>query len=277
MILNGDVARLYHLHSSYVRGRLVDRLDARFRDRSFDDDRRPVRFRTYPGSRRVDLGARDFRLPAALGTVLRTRRSARNFRLRPLALSRVARLLHASYGVRGHRGGETSQSYDRPCPSAGGLYPLELYVAARRVRGLRDGLYHYDARAHQLELRHGRPVHAELAATFPGEDIWSTVRDANLVVVMTAMFDRTTWKYGERGYRYVWLEAGHLGQNLYLAATALRLGAVSLGAFFDEELNRVLGLPAGEEEAIYVVCVGQPRDGGTRAGAKDPRGESGKR
>lgn len=278
MTINGDVARLYHLHSSYVRGRLVDRLDARFRDLSVDDDRRPVRFRTYPGSRRLDLGPRDFRLSAALGTVLQSRRSVRDLRLRPLALSRVARLLHASYGVRGYRGREGWRSYDRPCPSAGGLYPLELYVAAQRVRGLPDGLYHYDARAHQLELRGSRPVHAELARTLPGRETQAVVRSANLVIVMAAIFDRTTWKYGERGYRYVWLEAGHLGQNLYLAATALRLGAVSLGAFFDEELNDVLGLTTGEEEAIYVVCVGQRRKTGARtaAGAKDPRGRGGK-
>jgi len=277
MTINGDVARLYHLHSSYVRGRLVDRLDGLFRERSLDDDRRPLRFRTYPGSRRVDLGARDFRLPAALGTVLKNRNSVRDFRPRALALSRVARLLHAGYGVRGYRGAAGWRTYDRPCPSAGGLYPLELYVAAQRVRGLPDGLYHYDARAHQLELRRSRSVHDEVARTLPGPDIRATVRAANLVIVMTAIFDRTTSKYGERGYRYVWLEAGHAGQNLYLAATALRLGAVGLGAFFDDELNRVLGLPSGEEEAIYIVCVGQPRDAKTGVRAKDPRDQRGMR
>jgi SagB-type dehydrogenase family enzyme len=123
------------------------------------------------------------------------------------------------------------------------------------VDGLVDGIYHYDARAHQLELRRAGNVHADLADMTIGQDM---IKDANLVVLISAIRERTMWKYGQRGYRYVWLDAGHVGQNLYLVAEALGLGAAAIGGFFDGEVNRLLALPP-QEEAIYLVCVGQPR------------------
>jgi SagB-type dehydrogenase family enzyme len=82
------------------------------------------------------------------------------------------------------------------------------------------------------------------------------VTNTNVVVIITAIRERTMWKYGQRGYRYVWLDAGHLGENLYLVATAMGLGPVGVGGFFDRELNALLALPA-KEEAFYVVCIGQ--------------------
>jgi SagB-type dehydrogenase family enzyme len=243
---NLDVARLYHINSSHLR---------QVPPPPANGDERPFRFRTYPGSPRVVLPGRDFALAPPLGDVLRRRRSVRDFRLRPLDLALVGRLLHASFGVTGYRQVEGVWVSDRPSPSAGGLYPLEVYLTTRSVETLPDGLYHYDARAHELERRRSGLLPAEFARMIVGPDI---VRNANLVIVISAIFQRTMWKYGARGYRYVWLDAGHLGQNLYLVATALGLGAVSIGGFFDEELNRMLDFPAGEEEAIYLLCIGHP-------------------
>lgn len=219
-----------------------------------DPDGRPHRYRTYPGSERVELPGRDFDMGVPLGAVLRERQSMREYSLQPLDLAVLGQLLYASYGLRGHREVEGQWTDDRFAPSAGGLYPLELYVAVQSVDGLPDGVYHYDARAHQLELRRSGAVHGDLVGITFGQEM---IRDVNLVVVISAIFHRTMWKYGQRGYRYIWLDAGHLGQNLYLCATALGLGAVAIGGFFDDELNALLGLPPGEEEAIYLVCVGQ--------------------
>lgn len=244
-----DIARLYHLHSSNVRCRVADL--------TVDMDRRPLRFRTYAGSQRVDLPRRDFALKAPLDDILQRRRSVREFVLGPLGLTAVGQLLHASYGLRGYRHVDEQWAYDRYSPSAGGLYPLELYVATQAVEGLPDGVYHYDARAHQLELMYTALVHSQVADITIGQQM---IRDANLVIVISAIFERTMWKYGQRGYRYVWLEAGHLGQNLHLVSVALGLGAVAIGGFFDDEMNRLLELP-GEEDAIYLVCVGQPQTG----------------
>jgi SagB-type dehydrogenase family enzyme len=242
-----DVARLYHLNSSNVRCRVSDF--------TVDTDRHPLRFRTYPGSQRFDLPGRDYEVDASLGDTLRRRRSIREFQLRPLDLESVGRLLHASYGVEGYRQVDHQLTYSRPSPSAGGLYPLELYLAMQTVEGLADGIYHYDARAHQLELRRTGVFHADIAEMTIGQDM---IRDANLVIMITAIFERTMWKYGQRGYRYVWLDAGHVAQNLYLVATALGLGPVAIGGFFDDELNELAALPA-DEDMIYLVCVGQPK------------------
>jgi SagB-type dehydrogenase family enzyme len=242
-----DIARLYHGHSRHLRQRMPDI--------GSDADAPPRRFRTYPGSPRVDLPGRDFALSVPLGETLRRRESVRDFLLRPLPLETVGRLLHASYGVRGYRQMEGQWTYDRPSPSAGGLYPLELYIVAQLVDGLADGIYHYDARSHQLEQRDTGAAHPDVARITLGQEM---IRSANLVVAITAIFQRTMWKYGQRGYRYVWLDAGHLAQNLYLVATALGLGAMAIGGFYDAEMNDLLALPADEEEVIYMVCVGQP-------------------
>jgi SagB-type dehydrogenase family enzyme len=222
---------------------------------SLDEDAHPLRFRTYPGAKRTPLPGRDFEIDAPLGALLQRRRSVRDFARKPLPLALLGRLLHASYGVKGERDiGE--MTYTRSAPSAGGLYPLEIYVATQMVEGLEDGIFHYDARAHELELL--RPGLAHPALTHLALD-QEMVDGANVVVIITAIPARTMWKYGQRGYRYVWLDAGHLGENLYLVATALGLGPVGVGGFFDRDLATLIGLPAGEEP-FYLVCVGRPKE-----------------
>jgi SagB-type dehydrogenase family enzyme len=245
-IQEADLASLFHLNSSNARARLPDL--------TVDEDGRPPRFRTYPGAERVALPGRDLDLPVALGAALAARRSHRAFDRRPLALELVGRILYAAYGVRGYKRVEDDWSYDRNAPSAGGLYPLELYVSAQQVADLPDGIYHYDVRAHELELRREGAHQEQLADMAIGQEM---LADANVILVLAAVVERTTWKYGQRGYRYVWLDAGHAGQNVYLAATALGLGAAAVGGFFDREVNELLLLP-GDEQAIYLVAVGHP-------------------
>jgi SagB-type dehydrogenase family enzyme len=242
--LEPDVARLFHLHSSHSRLRLAEG--------QLDEDRRPLSRRTYPGARRFDLPGREQDREVSLGEVLARRRSVRDFELRPLELEVAGRVLSSSYRCR-----PGSSGPERPTPSAGALYPIELYLVTRSISGLPDGLYHYDALSHQLELRREGPLYDTLADLCLGQPM---VSRANLTVVLTANCQRTMWKYGQRGYRYVWLDAGHLAQNLCLTATAEALGAVTVGAFFDAELNILLDLPAGEEDAVYIVCIGQPAE-----------------
>jgi SagB-type dehydrogenase family enzyme len=241
-----DVARLFHLHSSHERARLVEPV--------VELDRQPARFRTYPGTPRTPLPGKDFALPMSLGEALARRRSIRSYAPRPLPLAALGRLLHASYGVRSARREGGEEVVDRPAPSAGARYPLEIYVATQRVETLADGVYHYDARAHALEQVREGAAQPTLVDLVLGQE---PVRDANLVLVITAVRERTMWKYGQRGYRHVLLDAGHLGQNLYLVATALGLGPTGIGGFLDQDLGAFLGLPP-DEEPFYVFCVGQP-------------------
>lgn len=241
-----DLVALFHVNSSNIRSKTVD-LDV-------DLDNRPSRFRTFVGAKRIPLPKGHFHLRQSLGEAFKNRRSIRDFRLRRLSLERLSQLLFLSNGIRGVRTVDGEVVFDRCPPSAGGLYPVNLYVATQMVQRVQDGIYHYDPRFHRLELVKSGQFHDQLASLTIGQDM---IRSANLVLMMTAVFQRTTWKYGIRGYRYVWLDAGHLGQNICLAAGGLKLGAVTIGGFFDSELNALLGLPP-EETAIYLACVGQP-------------------
>lgn len=240
-----DLARLFHLNSSNTRPHVPDL--------EVDEDARPARFATHVGAPRLALPGADFDLPSSLGEVLAARASTRRFAAVPLELEALGRLLHASYGVKGTREVDGELSYARAAPSAGGLYPVELYVALRGVTGAGDGVYHYDARSSELELLSAGGVQAALAAMTLGQEM---IADANVVIAIAADISRTTWKYGPRGYRYVWLDAGHVAQNLWLVGTAMGLGVVSVGGFFDDELNDCFGV--GGSEVIYLVCAGQP-------------------
>jgi SagB-type dehydrogenase family enzyme len=242
---------LYHLQSSNTREVLPDL--------SVNDDHRPFKWRTYPEAPRIDLPGKEFDLKVPFDQVIASRRSIRDYHLQDLPLDSLGSLLFCSYGVNGLKNVDCEWVYLRPSPSAGGLAPLEIYIATQRVSDLADGIYHYDPRAHQLEFLADGVFHSQLADMTLGQDMLKT---ANLGIIITAIFERTLWKYGPRGYRYVWLDAGHLGQNIYLVATALGLGPVAIGGFFDSEISQMLTLPE-EEAPIYLFSIGQ--NGGTQA------------
>jgi SagB-type dehydrogenase family enzyme len=163
-----------------------------------------------------------------------------------LSLGDLSQLLHAAQGV-------TSDQGLRTTPSAGALYPIEVYAVVHDVEGLAPGAYHYAATDHvleQVEAGDQRPAMV-LAGLGQGH-----LGRAGVCFILTAIFQRLRWKYRERTYRYALLEAGHIGQNLYLAATALGLGACAVGAFADGLLNDLLGVDGQEEGALYIVAVG---------------------
>ena len=192
-------------------------------------------------------------LPATpVADALAARRSARDLRGAPPTRADLSALLHAGYGVTGRGGAEAGAVPLRAVPSGGALYPLELYVVARCDAAVPAGLYHYDPLRHVLEQLELGPLPGLLPAmVFP-----NLVAQASHVVVVTAMFWRTRFKYGQRGFRFALLEAGHVAQNLLLACAALELAAVPLGGFFDRRLDELLELDGVDESALYVVAVG---------------------
>lgn len=181
-----------------------------------------------------------------LEEALGRRRSVREFDATPLTMAEVGQLLWAAQGITHERGLRTA-------PSAGALYPLEVYVA------LAEGVFHYDPRAHQILMvsyEDARPAVYEAALR------QDAVRQAPAVFILTAVYERTAEKYGtERSPRYVHLEAGHAAQNLLLQAVAMGLGAVPIGAFEDERLQEALELPA-DHKPLYLIPVGHPRGSG---------------
>jgi len=173
----------------------------------------------------------------------------RDYAAESLSLEEMSRLLHAAQGIT-----EPRWSF-RAAPSAGALYPIELYAVAHDVVGLDSGLYHYAVQEHELELlRRG-----DLRGAITQAGLWqSFLGQAGVCFVLSAIFQRTRWKYRERTYRYVMLEAGHVGQNLYLAATSMGLGTCAVGAFLDDQLDDLLGLDGEGEAALYILSVGKP-------------------
>ncbi len=177
---------------------------------------------------------------------LAQRRSVRVYSDASLSLLDVAQLLWAAQGITAPGGGRTA-------PSAGALYPLELYVAIGAVDELDTGVYRYWPEKHELEKVKAGDARAALAAAALNQDC---VEDAAIDLVLAGVYERTTERYGDRGIQYVHLEAGHAAQNVYLQAEALELGTVVIGAFDESEVARVLGL---EEQStpLYIMPVGR--------------------
>lgn len=185
-----------------------------------------------------------------LSDALLRRRSRRSSDSRRITLAELGTLLGAAYGISGNVKGAGQML--RTAPSGGALYPLELYVAARLVEGLDEALFHYDPLRHVLErvraLDAGREL--EPLTSYPE---W--VRGSAALIVTTAVFWRSRFKYGARAYRFTLLEAGHVGQNLLLAATALDLDVVPIGGFYDRRVDSFLGADGLHEATVYVFPV----------------------
>lgn len=183
-----------------------------------------------------------------LGEAIERRRSASPRVLRPIRLRELATVLACSYAARGR----TRAEMRRPIPSAGALYPLELYVLAQAVDRLAPAVYHYHAFRHGLSLlgpvdrRAVREAFADAAVA----------DSASAIVVVTAVFWRSRLKYGQRGYRFTLLEAGHLVQNAVLVAAQLDLAALPFGGFYDRRLDEVVGADGLDEASVHVLVLG---------------------
>ncbi len=213
--------------------------------------RRIGTYKIYPNPlARIELPVPVSEGGRGIWTVLRERSSIRDYAPDPLTLDEVSQLLWASQGIT-REGGEWQF---RTAPSAGALYPIETYLGVNRVQGLVPGLYHYEVRNHRLAfLREDELIGQSLTRAALGQTMCTR---AAVVFVWTAVLARSVRKYGERAYRYIYLDAGHVGQNLYLAATALGLGCCAVGAFFDDEVNAVLDVDGREETAVYMATIG---------------------
>ncbi|MEW6416825.1 MAG: SagB/ThcOx family dehydrogenase [Nitrospirota bacterium] len=174
------------------------------------------------------------------------RRCVRDYKDKPLTLAEVSQLLWAAQGITGSFGFRTA-------PSAGALYPLEVYIFAGNVRDLPGGIYRYRPHKHGIEMVVKGDKRNELCSAALNQ---SSVRDAPAVIVFSAVYERTTVKYGERGIRYVHIEAGHAAQNVFLQAVSLNLGAVVIGAFYDDEVKKIMKMP-DREQPLYIMPVGR--------------------
>ncbi len=178
------------------------------------------------------------------------RRSVRHFTAEPISPSQLSQILWAAQGIT-----DTSLKY-RAVPSAGVTYPLEIFIACgkKAIEEIDDGIYHYNIDNHSLTRHHQGDVRLELAEAALDQEF---IYEAPVDIIICAVYRRTLMRYGDRGERYVHIEVGHAGQNIYLQATTLGLATVAIGAFYDEQVRNVLRLDK-QYKPIYIMPVGRP-------------------
>ncbi len=211
---------------------------------------RPDLYKTYPSScprTELEQPAPDLSFP--LYEALLQRRSVRDYSGKPIDTQTLAYLLWAAQGITR----QNQYHQFRTAPSAGGLYPVETYLAVNNVQGLEQGVYHYEVLYHTLALIREGYAGPELANAGLGQGM---LAKAPVVFIFSAVIQRSRWKYRQRAYRYIYLDAGHIAQNLALAAVSSGLGSCQIGAFFDDEINSILGLDGVEETVVYLSVVG---------------------
>lgn len=205
----------------------------------------------------VNMGNSQINLPPpsqtgslSLEEAIAKRRSVRDFLPQSISQPQLSQILWAAQGISNSGGGY------RTIPSAGATYPLELFVVCglNGVEGLADGIYHYRLDSHSLVLHHSGDVKLPLARAALDQEF---IYQAPVDIVICALYERTLKRYGARGERYVHMEIGHAGQNIYLQAAALGLATVAIGAFDDEQVRQVLRLDK-PFKPLYIMPMGKP-------------------
>ncbi len=197
---------------------------------------------------------------AVLKDILLKRRSRREFSGEAISLQQISDMIFYSSGINAeakHHKTDQVMARFRAYPSGGGLYPIEIYLAALNVEGLKPGTYHYNVRKNKLEIMkiYNRDYLKKRVFEMCVKD--PLVRNSSVVIFISCFFRRTNFKYNERGFRFAFIEAGHCCQNMYLLAEAMNLGLVSLGGFYDDEINRFLNLDGVNEAVVYPVVIGR--------------------
>jgi SagB-type dehydrogenase family enzyme len=208
------------------------------------------RYKTYPEAEKIPLPL-DWSLhEARILPLLQHRRAFRKYSSKSIELRELAFLLWAAQGVTAKMG----DHFLRTSPSAGALYPIETYIVANTVENLPAGLYHFDVKQFQLERLSSEIRGTDAARVCLDQDFMA---GASLMLFWTGILRRSMAKYGERGFRYLLLDAGHICQNTLMAAEAIGCGGCPVAAFYDEEANSLLGVDGMDETALYAASIGR--------------------
>jgi SagB-type dehydrogenase family enzyme len=210
--------------------------------------KKPEEFKVYKGAEKMELPKPEYR-GVTVEEAIDRRRSVRDYSNKAITKAQLSQLLFSAQGTTGSSFGKGL----RAAPSAGALYPFEVYVVVNNVEDLPRGIYHYSVRDHTLEVVKKGDFREQIADAGLKQGM---LGEAGVTFVLSAIFDRVCCKYGQRGYRYVYMEAGHISQNIYLESVSLGLGSVCAGAFLDEKVNELIGVDGRSEAAIYLHAVG---------------------
>lgn len=240
-----SIGELFHQQTKYHRAPLP-------RNDLSSSDRSPIEKEGCAEGRRFPLAPPDRTGGKPIWKAIAERRSFREFSGSPLSFEELSQLIWATQGITARSFGFTF----RAAPSAGALYPIETYVMVNQVETLPSGLFYYSVNEAELILLKAGHFGSALSRAAL-EQGW--LERASCVLLWTAVIERSKRKYRERAFRYIYMDAGHIGQNLYLAATALGLGCCTVGAFFDAEIDRLIGIDGVKEVSIYLGAVGRIR------------------
>jgi SagB-type dehydrogenase family enzyme len=206
-------------------------------------------YKEYPDAQHIPLLREWPLVEARITSLLQQRRSQRTYQNQPISLQSLSYMLWASQGVTAVAGDHLY----RTAPSAGALYPVETYIVVQQVDDLDPGIYHFNVAEFELDLLQRGDHSHEIVRAFLHQHF---LENAAILIVWTAIFRRNIAKYGDRGLRYIFLDAGHICQNVLLAAQATGYGSCPVAAFFDTDLNYILEVDGVEETSIYAASVG---------------------
>ena len=209
----------------------------------------PDLYKAYPGAARVQLPPADLEAGAPTARTIADRRSTRRYADVPVTKEELAQVLFLATGITSDPWGQARRS----APSSGALYPIETYAVVHNVEGIERGVYHYALREHALELVRAGDFRRQTVDQALGQEF---LGECGAVLFLSQILQRMRPKYQDRSYRYGLLEAGHIGENAYLAAVSQGLGACGVGAFVDVEINAMLGVDGTDEAAVYMLAVG---------------------
>lgn len=216
------------------------------------EDVTKIHYKEYPRFKRIPL-PKKFSKDSSLERTLEKRKSERNYSKKKLNLSQISKLLFYSFGITRFDKNGNFDSAKRTYPSAGARYPLEVYLVIFNSE-IQSGIYHYEVKSHSLELLKEGDFTKEILDSTTQVNKW--LENCSMIILISAVFDRTQIKYEERGYRFILIEAGEVCQNVSLMATALGLGSCAIGGFLDNNLNNLLGLDSKEESLMNFIVVG---------------------
>ncbi len=211
-----------------------------------------IAYKKYPCSQKIPLNTNFNSSKKSFDEIIQTRHSIRTFDKRPISLDDVSKLLYYANGVTGKNTDDDNiLHYFRTSPSAGGLHPIEIYLIAINVDGLTPGIYHYSPMENVLETVSDQNPSEKL-----NDITFNQTSNISAVLVLTGIPGKSRFKYGERGYRFMMLEGGHISQNILLSANSLDLASYPIGGFVDDDLDELIGINGVDEVSLYMLMIG---------------------
>jgi SagB-type dehydrogenase family enzyme len=260
-LIDRNISELFHENTKQRRSdfQFIQRIISTMIDPTFKSITAQS-YKHYSSGRKIMLSPSFPKAIKSFDRTLLSRRSVRTFSNKPLSILEVSKVIFFSNGITEtstvDNNEQTKQNF-RTCPSAGALYPIEIYVIALNINDLPTGIYHYNARENSLESVSLKDTREHLANELKNITFTEEVGSAPAIIVLTGIPSRSKVKYGERGYRFALMEAGHICQNILLTATSLNLNSFPIGGFIDDELNQLLKIDGLEEMSLYIIPIGK--------------------